>query len=302
MATKARKPAVDSLPGLHEYSELLIKAALAEDIGGGDITTSAIINHKQAGSAIILAKEDFVLAGLFIVEKVFNYLDKKTVYKANFKDGDFVKKGDVVATLTGKLDVLLIGERVALNFLQRLSGIATHTREFIKKTDKTNARILDTRKTTPCLRLLEKYAVKAGGGYNHRFGLFDCVLIKDNHIAAAGSITNAVKMVNKKYRDSILVEVETTNFKEVREALACGADIIMLDNMDIPKIEKSLKIIKNRALVEVSGGINLDNVGKVAKTGVDFISIGALTHSARAVDISMEVVGTCSKKKPQRSK
>ncbi|MBI5587396.1 MAG: carboxylating nicotinate-nucleotide diphosphorylase [Deltaproteobacteria bacterium] len=286
----------DGLPGLHDYAELLVKAALAEDIGSGDITTGAIVSKTAKGEAEIIAREDMVVAGLFIAEKTFKLLDRRSVFHPNFKDGHAVKKGSVMATVSGRLSALLTGERVALNFLQRLSGISSMTREFIRRIDNPEVKLLDTRKTTPCLRVLEKYAVKAGGGYNHRFGLFDAVLIKDNHIAAAGGVKPAVGRVLKRYRDSVPIEVEVTNFKEVREAVEAGADIIMLDNMDAAKIRKSLKMIKNMALVEVSGGVTLANVRDIAATGVDFISVGALTHSAPSVDISMEVVSYAGKR------
>lgn len=296
---KRKKPVT---PGLDEYAGLLVKAALAEDIGTGDITTEAIVPRSQAGEAEFLAKEDFIVAGLFVAEKAFKRLDKKAVFKALFKDGDRVKKGQVIAAVSGRLAALLTAERVALNFLQRLSGIATLTGKLAGKIKSENTRLLDTRKTTPCLRLLEKYAVRAGGGYNHRFGLFDCVLIKDNHIAVAGGVKEAIGKVVKKYEGSALIEVEARNLKEVKEAVSSGADIIMLDNMGTDKIKKSLKIIKGSALVEVSGGVSADNIGEIASTGADFISVGALTHSARAVDISMEVVSLCRQKRPQRSK
>lgn len=298
MAGKIKK--AEPIPGLYDYAELLIKAALAEDLGSGDITTKAIVKPKDKGEAVFLAKEDFVLAGLFIAEKTFHLLDKKTGFKAFFKDGDKVKSGQVIASVSGRLDVLLTGERVALNFIQRLCGIATLTSVFVEKTKAANVKILDTRKTTPCMRVLEKYAVRAGGGYNHRFGLFDCVMIKDNHIKAAGTITEAIKRVSRKYREGMLVEVEVTNLKETREAIEGGADIIMLDNMTPDRIESALKIIKNRALVEVSGGVNLENITEVARKGVDFISIGALTHSAPSADISMEVTSLCGKTKKPR--
>ncbi len=282
------------MPGLIEYSDLLIKAALREDIGAGDVTTIAVVPKGARGEADIIAKEDLVIAGLFMAEKVFKCLDKKSSFKPFFKDGDLVRKGEKIATVAGRLNSLLTGERVALNFLQRLSGIATLTSMFVKKAGK--VKILDTRKTTPCLRLPEKYAVKAGGGHNHRFGLFDSILIKDNHIKAAGGVREAVRRVYKKYGDSIPVEVEAKSLKEVKEAMTSGADIIMLDNMDIAKMKKALKMIKKKALVEVSGGITLDNISKAASIGVDFVSIGALTHSARAVDISMEVRTYAGKK------
>ncbi|MDO8426093.1 MAG: carboxylating nicotinate-nucleotide diphosphorylase [Deltaproteobacteria bacterium] len=275
------------MPGLIEYSGLLIRAALKEDIGAGDVTTLAVVPKGARGEAYLIAKEDLVIAGLFMAEKVFKCLDKNSSFKPFFKDGDLVRKGEKIATVAGRLNSLLTGERVALNFLQRLSGIATLTSMFVKKAGK--VKILDTRKTTPCLRLPEKYAVKAGGGHNHRFGLFDSILIKDNHIKAAGGVREAVRRVYKKYGDSIPVEVEAKSLKDVKEAMTSGADIIMLDNMDIAKMKKALKMIKKKALIEVSGGITLDNISKAASIGVDFISIGALTHSARAVDISMEV-------------
>ena len=286
-----RKPKAE--PGLVSYAELLVRAALAEDIGSGDITTNAIVRKNETGDAEFMAKEDMIVAGLFIPEMVFRILDKKSVFKARVKEGARAKKGHVIATVHGSLAALLTGERVALNFLQRLSGIATKTHEFAGKIKKTKVRLLDTRKTTPCMRSLEKYAVMAGGGTNHRFGLFDLVLIKDNHIKAAGSVTAAIEAVKRRYRDAVPIEVEVTDLDELKEALASGADIIMLDNMGIPMIRKAVKLIEGAAFIEVSGNINLDNIGRGAKEGMDFISVGALTHSARAVDISMEVVSLC---------
>ena len=277
-------------PKLSAYADVLIKAALFEDIGPGDITTKATVPPAMTGVCKIIAKEDIVVAGLFVAQKTFGQLDNSADFRCLCKDGDAVKKGRTIAMVTGALGALLTAERVAVNFLQRMSGVATLTREFVAKTRGTKARILDTRKTTPCMRMLERYAVRAGGGSNHRFGLFDCILIKDNHIKAAGGVKKAVEAVYKKYHEVVPVEVEVTNFKEVKEAVAGGADIIMLDNMPVARIKKALRIIDSRAFVEVSGGINLSNVRAVAKTGVDFISVGALTHSARAVDISMEVV------------
>ncbi len=288
------------VPGLDEYSDILVKAALAEDIGTGDITTDATVGVKSRGAAVFMAKEDCVLAGVFIAEKTFKHLGGIS-FNAFLKDGDRVKKGDRIAEVSGRLAAILKGERVALNFLQRLSGIATNTDRYVRKVAGTKAKVLDTRKTTPCLRMLEKYAVKTGGGYNHRFGLFDAILIKDNHIKAAGSVKKAVNRVNRRYGEGVVVEVETTNLREVREALSCGADIIMLDNMDAARIKKALKIIKGRALVEASGGITMDNIEEVARTGVDFISVGGLTHSAKAVDISLEVVSTHALKRGHRA-
>lgn len=294
---KERAKKSDPMKGMKAYADLLIKAALAEDVGTGDVTTGAIVGPKERGEAVFIAKEDFVVAGLFIAERTFTLLDKKIVFTPLYKDGERVKKGKVIARVEGRLDTILVGERVALNFIQRLCGIATLTARFVKAVSGANVKILDTRKTTPCMRLIEKYAVKAGGGYNHRFGLFDCVLIKDNHIQAAGTITEAVSRVNRKYKDGMLVEVEVTDLSETREAVRCGADIIMLDNMGPAMIDKALKIIDNSALVEVSGGVSLANIKEVARKGVDFISIGALTHSAPSVDISMEVVSLCGKKR-----
>ncbi len=283
--------------GLLEYAELLVRAALAEDIGSGDITTNAIVRKNERGGAEFIAKEGMIVAGLFIPEMVFAMLDRKALFKAKVKEGGRAKKGQVIATVQGSLAALLTGERVALNFLQRLSGIATKTHEFAGRIKNTKVKLLDTRKTTPCMRALEKYAVMAGGGTNHRFGLFDLVMIKDNHIKAAGSVTAAIMAVKKKYRDAVPIEVEVTDLDELKEALASGADIIMLDNMGIPMIRKAAKLINGAAFIEVSGNINIDNIGSVAKEGVDFISVGALTHSARAVDISMEVVSLCGKRK-----
>lgn len=286
-------------PGIVEYADVLIRAALAEDMGEGDITTGSIVAVSRRGEAEMIAREEMVVAGLFVAEAVFKKLDGGARFRAVFKDGERVKKGKVIARVSGRLSALLAGERVALNFLQRLSGIATKTSEFVKKTRPYRIKVLDTRKTTPCLRMLEKYAVRAGGGMNHRFGLFDAVLIKDNHIAAAGGVTKAIGLVNKKYEASVPVEVEVKDFGELKEALACGADVIMLDNMGPSKVRQALKLINKRALVEVSGGVNIDNIRDYAATGADFVSVGALTHSARAVDISMEVVW---RKRPQRSR
>jgi len=265
----------------------IVKAALREDIGAGDITTSATVARGRKGTAIIRAKQDLVLAGSFLAEMVFTQLDRRIRFTPLEKDGAKVRKGRTLAEVKGPLAPILTGERVALNFLQRLSGIATLTRKFVETARP--VKVLDTRKTTPCLRPLERYAVRMGGGHNHRAGLYDAVLIKDNHIEAAGGIKEAVRRVIRKYGDSIAVEVEAATLKEVKEALAGNADIIMLDNMDPLKAERAIKIINGRAVSEVSGGINLENISEYAATGVDFISIGALTHSAPAVDISMKV-------------
>jgi len=291
------KPLKNDIPGLLEYASILVDAALAEDIGEGDITTRAIVKKGQEGKAEFIAKEDMTVAGLFIAELAFIRLDKKAVFKARYKDGDKIKKGEVMATVSGGLGTLLTGERVALNFLQRLSGIATKTSAFVKAMKSPKTLLLDTRKTTPCLRPLEKYAVVAGGGTNHRLGLYDSILIKDNHIMAAGSVTAAIDAVRKKYKDTVQIEVEVTDLSETKEAVSCGADMIMLDNMKVPVMKKAMLLIGDTVLVEASGNIDINNIAAVAATGVDFISVGALTHSAKSIDISMEVVWAKKSKK-----
>jgi nicotinate-nucleotide pyrophosphorylase (carboxylating) len=272
----------------------IIETALAEDIGSGDITTMAVVDRNAEGGAEIIAKEDMVVAGALIAEAVFKTIDAKIEFKAFVKDGDGVKKGKTIAAVSGRLSAIFMGERVALNFLQRLSGIATLTSQFVNNIKGLKVKILDTRKTTPGLRILEKYAVRMGGGFNHRFGLCDGVLIKDNHIAAVGSIAEAVCKAREKAPKNMLIEVEVKNLNEVKEAIIAGADVIMLDNMKPSLMKQAVKIIGKAALIEASGGVNLKNIRAIAKTGVDFISVGALTHSARAVDISLEVVTTGS--------
>ena len=282
-----------------DYARRLVRAALAEDLGPknltGDITTDAIVPASARGEFRILAKEPMVVAGLMIAEMAFKSLDKKIIFKVLVRDGRRVKKGAVIARVSGRVAPILSAERVALNFLQRLSGVATLTSEFVKKvkgtgTRTTTTKILDTRKTTPCMRLLERYAVTVGGGVNHRLGLFDAVLIKDNHIRAVGSIAEAIQRTRKKLKSPTPIEVEAATLKEVREALSAEADIIMLDNMGLKKIKESIRLVGGKAFIEASGSITLKNVRAVALTGVDFISIGALTHSARAMDLSMEML------------
>ena len=268
----------------------IIEAALAEDIGSGDITTIAVVDKNAEGKAEIIAKENLFVAGTLIAEAIFKTVHEKVEFKAFVKDGDNVKKGKAIARVSGRLSAVLAGERVALNFLQRLSGIETLTSQFVNKVKGLKVKILDTRKTTPGLRILEKYAVRMGGGFNHRFGLCDGVLIKDNHIAAVGSIAEAVFRARRKAPKNMLIEVEAKNLDEVKEAIIAGADVIMLDNMKPYQMKQAVKIIGKTALIEASGGVNLKNIREIAKTGVDFISIGALTHSAKAVDISLEVV------------
>jgi len=269
------------------YLKGIVRAALDEDIGKGDVTSRYVIPEKSSADAVIIAKSDGVLCGIGVAEEVFKHLDKGIIFRKKAEDGKRMKKGQILAEVSGKTRALLAGERTALNFLQRLSGIATKTSLFSRKIRGCGVSLLDTRKTTPGLRLLEKYAVKCGGGKNHRMGLFDGILIKDNHIAVAG-LRNAIKNAKK---SGMKVEAETKNLGEVRTALDAGADIIMLDNMDIEDIKKAVRLVGKRALVEVSGGVNMGNIEKIAKLGVDWISVGGLTHSAEALDISMEIVG-----------
>jgi len=270
----------------------IIRRALDEDIQTGDVTTQAVIPDSVFGKGKFLVKADGVIAGLSVAKNVFEMNDDKIGLKVLIPDGGKVKAGDIVAEVEGKASSILTAERTALNFLQRMSGIATLTNNFVEKIKHTKAKILDTRKTVPQLRLLDKEAVRLGGGKNHRIGLFDMFLIKDNHIEIAGSITNAVNACRnfQKKKNSILkIEVETKNLDEVKEAFACNVDIIMLDNFKTEMIKKAVTLINGKCLVEVSGNINLNNVKEVAETGVDFISVGALTHSVKALDISLEV-------------
>jgi nicotinate-nucleotide pyrophosphorylase (carboxylating) len=271
-------------------NEKLIRLALEEDIGPGDVTTEALIDPDHAGTCEILAKEPLVLAGLQVAQEVFTTLDPSVSFNTTFQDGDRLERGDKILTAGGKLQALLMGERTALNFLQRLSGIATLTRRYVDRVAGSNVRLTDTRKTIPGWRSLEKYAVKIGGAYNHRFGLYDGVLIKDNHIAACGGITKAVARVRDSRQHLLRIEVEVSDMNQVKESLENGVDIIMLDNMDLKDIHRAVILVDGRAMVEVSGGVTLDTLPEVANTGVDIISIGALTHSARAVDISMRIV------------
>lgn len=266
-----------------------ITRALEEDIGPGDITTEALIPPEAKGRGEIIVKENLVLAGMDMARNVFHQVNPEISFSANHKDGSGLSPTTVIATISGPLASILTAERLALNLLQRLSGIATLTRKYVNKIEGTKARIVDTRKTTPLLRSLEKYAVRAGGGKNHRFGLFDGVLIKDNHIAAVGSISESVKRARKRAPHTLKIEVEVENLDQVKEALSAGVDIIMLDNMAIEAMKEAVNLINGRAIVEASGGINLDNVRQVAETGVDLISVGAITHSARAMDISMDI-------------
>lgn len=265
----------------------LIESSLTEDIGTGDITTLSTLPDDAKTEGRFIAKESGVICGLFIVKSVFAYLDSSIYFNANVSDGDYVEKGDIIATVSGNAQAILTGERVALNFLQRLSGISTRTQKAVNAVKGTKARIADTRKTTPMLRVIEKYAVKMGGGVNHRFNLADGVLIKDNHINAAGSITNAVECARKNAPHTLKIEVEVENFDMINEALGCRADIIMLDNMTLEEMTEAVKMIDGRAIVEASGNMGEKDLFAVASTGVDIISIGALTHSVSALDISL---------------
>jgi len=268
----------------------IIEYALREDLGDGDITTNSLASEKDDSKAVIRAKEKGVIAGLPIAKRVFQKLDPTVVCVDNIGDGESIRPGDTLSEINGGTRALLSGERLVLNILQRLSGIATLTSKYVKAVEGLPVKILDTRKTAPGLRMLDKYAVSVGGGYNHRFGLFDMVLIKDNHIKIAGGISEAVAVIRKKYRQKYKIEVETSGFEEVKEALIAGADIIMLDNMTPEQMKKAVRMIDKNAIVEASGGITLRNVREVAETGVDFISVGSLTHSASALDIGLYVV------------
>jgi len=265
----------------------LIEDALREDIGPGDVTTEAVVPEEASCAAHIVAKQDLVLAGILTVREVFRQLDPWVQYTPLAHDGDRIQRGAPVAHVSGRTRALLSGERVALNLLQHLSGIASHTAQFVERLKGLKAEILDTRKTLPGLRALEKYAVRIGGGRNHRFALYDGVLIKNNHIAAAGGIIKAVASIRKKAHPLLKIEVETRNLDEVREALAAGPHVIMLDNMPLEMIRQAVGIIAGRALVEASGNVSLETVRAIGETGVDFISAGSLTHSAPAADISM---------------
>ena len=268
----------------------IIEQALLEDIGTGDITTESIIPSNLKAKGIIKTSEEGVVAGLDIIYLVFRKLDSEIIFQEKTKDGTKVARGKVLAEITGPARTILKGERVALNFLQRMSGIATITSKFCQEVKDFPVRIVDTRKTTPGLRILEKYAVRMGGGYNHRFGLYDAVLIKDNHIAVAGGIKSAVNSVRKQISHTVKIEVEVENLSQLQEALKVQVNIIMLDNMDLETMKEAVKMVKGKALIEASGGITLEKVRKIAQIGVDLISVGALTHSVKSLDISMEIL------------
>lgn len=268
--------------------EAILRPALAEDVGPGDVTTDATVPPGTRASAVLLAKAGGVLAGLPVAEGAFRLLDPAVEFAALLEEGAPFEAGTHLARVAGDARALLTGERVALNLLQRMCAVATETSRWVARLDGLPTRLVDTRKTTPGLRLLEKYAVRAGGGHNHRLGLYDAVLIKDNHIVAAGGIAAAVARARAVAPHTMRVEVETTSLAEVHEALAAGADVLLLDNMDLPTLRQAVELCRGRALTEASGGITADRLRPIAETGVDLISAGALTHSAPAVDISLE--------------
>jgi nicotinate-nucleotide pyrophosphorylase (carboxylating) len=277
---------------LSPHVDRLIDLALEEDIGPGDVTTQALVDPELQGEAQIRAKETLVVAGLPVAARVFHKLEANLAFDAAAPEGQEVSPGTVLARVTGPVASILTGERVALNFLQRLSGIATFTRSMTAQVAGSQAQLVDTRKTTPGWRGLEKYAVRLGGGRNHRFGLYDGVLIKNNHLSAVGSITAAVKQARERAQHLLKIEVEVTDLAGLQEALDAGADLILLDNMDDATLKKAVELTKGRAILEASGSMTKDRLPQAAATGVDFISMGQLTHSAPAVDIHLRLVRT----------
>jgi len=266
--------------------------ALHEDIGNGDVTTSALVPEKHVSNAVIIAKGDFILAGLPFAERIFKLIDRNIKFKAVKKDGGRIKAKTIIAKISGNTGNLLMAERTALNLLQRLSGIATLTDKYVQSVKDLKVKITDTRKTAPGLRFFDKYAVRTGGGCNHRYGLFDGVLIKDNHIAVIGGVGKAVKLARAKVHHIFNIEVEVKTIPEVKEALSAGANVIMLDNMNVDMMKRAVSIIRRKGpdvLIEASGNVTFENVRSIAATGVDLISSGALTHSAPAADVSMKI-------------
>ncbi|MBQ7468783.1 MAG: carboxylating nicotinate-nucleotide diphosphorylase [Pseudobutyrivibrio sp.] len=266
----------------------LIRMALKEDISSEDVSTNSVMPGDQAGEVDLICKEDGIICGMDVYERVFKILDENTIVEKYVNDGDAVKKGELMAKVKGDIRVLLSGERVALNYLQRMSGIATYTNQVASLLKGSKTVLLDTRKTTPNMRIFEKYAVKCGGGQNHRYNLSDGILLKDNHIGAAGSITKAIEMA-KAYAPFVRkIEIETETLDQVKEAVEAGADIIMLDNMDVETMKKAVEIIDGRAKTECSGNVTKENIKNIIDSGVDYVSSGALTHSAPILDISMK--------------
>jgi len=264
-----------------------IKEWLREDMNNGDITTDSLIDEDSCSSGSFIAKEEGVIAGLEVMIRAFRMLDQEVVVESRVTDGSRVKKGEIVAAIKGRTKSILKVERTALNILQRMSGIATETARYVGKLEGLKVRLVDTRKTTPGLRILEKYAVKVGGGHNHRFNLSEAVLIKDNHIEATGSIEKAIKRAKEKIPHTVKVEVEVETLEQLAEAIRAGADIILLDNMDTDMMKEAVRLTNGKALLEASGNVTLNNVRQIAETGVDIISVGALTHSVKALDISL---------------
>lgn len=271
-----------------ELVDKLIELSLYEDIGRGDLSSIVIEDYLGYAEFQFIAKEESVLCGTEVAKKIFGKIDNSLSVNFFKNDGDLLSAGEVFGKVTGYTGSILSGERTALNFMQRLSGIATNTKRYIEKLSDSNIKIIDTRKTTPGHRILEKYAVTVGGGSNHRFGLFDGVMLKDNHIDAVGSIKKAVEIARKKAPITVKIEVETRNLKEVKEAIEASADIIMLDNFSIKDIKEAISIVKKRAKLEVSGGVNIENLDLYKKLKIDYISIGALTHQAKSVDMSLK--------------
>ena len=269
-------------------ADRLIRMALEEDITSEDITTNSVMREKQRGEVQLLCKETGIIAGIWVFERVFTLLDENTETEFYVKDGDKVEKGQLLGIVRGDIRVLLSGERTALNYLQRMSGIATYTRQIADLLKGSKTKLLDTRKTTPNMRIFEKYAVKTGGGYNHRYNLSDGILLKDNHIGAAGSVKKAVEMAREYAPFVRKIEVETENLDMVKEALEAGADIIMLDNMTPEMMKEAVALIQGRAQTECSGNVTRENIDKVLSLGVDYISCGALTHSAPILDLSLK--------------
>lgn len=266
----------------------LILEALKEDISSEDVTTNAVMKEASKGEVELICKQDGIIAGLGVFKRVFELLDAATEVELLCKDGDEVKKGQLMGRVIGDIRVLLSGERVALNYLQRMSGIATYTHSVASLLEGTKTKLLDTRKTTPNMRIFEKYAVRVGGGYNHRYNLSDGVLLKDNHIGAAGSVTNAVRMAKEYVPFVRKIEVEVENLEMVKEAVEAGADIIMLDNMSTEEMQEAIRIIDGCAETECSGNVTKENIGRLTSLGIDYISSGALTHSAPILDISLK--------------
>lgn len=273
---------------LNFYTDDIIINALREDINYIDVTTDLLINPDDVSEAYYLAKENGVLAGIDIACRVFELLDGNVIMQKHFRDGEKINKGDIIAEFNGKTQALLKGERVSLNIIQHMSGIAAYTNECVKLVEGTNAKVADTRKTLPGLRSLQKYAVRCGGGFNHRYNLSDAAMLKDNHIDAYGGITEAVGALREKIGHMAKIEVEVRSLEELREALGTGAEVILLDNMPLEEMREAVKITNGKAFLEASGNITLENIREVAECGVDIISLGALTHDVKAFDISMK--------------